>query len=86
MVIVDWFTKIIQLKVTTMNILSEEIVKIYKDKIWKLYGVLRKVLNDKEADKSIGNKKNIINSISSSIRWTNRTNQSRGWNILMTLC
>ena len=63
MVIVDWFTKIIQLKVTTMNISSEEIAKIYRDNIWKLYGVLRKVLSDKGADKSIGNKKNVINSI-----------------------
>ena len=69
-----------------MNISSEEIAKIYRDNIWKLYGVLRKVLSDKGADKSIGNKKNVINSISSSIRWTDRTNQSRGWNILMTLC
>ena len=32
-VIVDWFTKMIRLKATTMNISSEGIVKIYKDKI-----------------------------------------------------
>ena len=32
-VIVDQFTKIISLKATTMNISSEGIVKIYKNKI-----------------------------------------------------
>jgi len=32
-VIVDWFTKMIRLKATTMNISSEEIAKIYRDEI-----------------------------------------------------
>ena len=38
----------IQLKVTTTNILSEEITKIYKDDIWKLHGIPRKILSDQE--------------------------------------
>jgi len=46
MVIVDQFTKIIQLKVTTMNISSEGITEIYRDDIWKLHGVSRKILSD----------------------------------------
>ena len=46
-VIVDQFTKMICLKATTMNILSEEIAKIYWDKIWKLHGVPRVILNDR---------------------------------------
>jgi len=29
-----------------MNILSEGIVKIYRDNIWKLHGVPRKILSD----------------------------------------
>ena len=33
MVIVDWFTKMIQLRATIMNASSEEITKIYQDKI-----------------------------------------------------
>jgi len=45
-VIVDQFTKIIRLKVTTTNILSEGIVKIYRDNIWKLHGILKKILSD----------------------------------------
>jgi len=36
-VIVDQFTKMIRLKATTMNISSEGIAKIYRDKIWKLH-------------------------------------------------
>ena len=45
-VIGDWFTKIIWLKVTTTNIFSEGIVKIYKDNIWKIHGILKKILSD----------------------------------------
>ena len=47
-VIIDWFTKMIRLKAITTNILSEGIVKIYKDDIWKLHGVPRKILSDWE--------------------------------------
>ena len=46
-VIVDRFTKIIRLKATTTNILSEGITKIYRDEIWKLYGVPRRILSNK---------------------------------------
>ena len=44
-VIVDQFTKIIQLKAT---ISSEGIAKIYKDEIWKMYRIPRKILSDRE--------------------------------------
>jgi len=46
-VIVDQFTKMIQLKTTTMNILLEGIAKIYRDNIWKLHGIPRKILSDR---------------------------------------
>ena len=38
----------IRLKVTTINVLSEEIAKIYQDEIWKLHGVPRTILSDRE--------------------------------------
>jgi len=38
-VIVDQFTKIIRLKATTMTVLLEDIAKIYRNEIWKIYGV-----------------------------------------------
>jgi len=41
---VDQFTKI---KATTTTVLSEEIAKIYWDEIWKLYGILRRILSNK---------------------------------------
>ena len=47
-VIVDRFTKIIQLKATTINISLEEIAKIYKDKICKTHSVPRKILSNRE--------------------------------------
>ena len=46
-VIVDQFTKMIQLKATTTNISSEGIAKIYRDNIWKLHRIPRKVLSDR---------------------------------------
>jgi len=33
--------------VTTTNISSEEIAKIYRDKIWKIHGISRKILSDR---------------------------------------
>jgi len=47
MVIVDRFTKIVRLKVTMTNIFLEEIVKIYRDKIWKLHRIPKKILSDR---------------------------------------
>jgi len=37
----------IQLKITTTNISSEGIVKIYRDDIWKLHIVPKKILSDR---------------------------------------
>ena len=47
MVIVDRFTKMVRLKATTTNVSSKEITKIYRDKIYKLYKVLRKILSNR---------------------------------------
>jgi len=46
-VIVGRFTKIVWLKATTMNVSSEGIAKIYRDDIWKLHGIPRKILSDR---------------------------------------
>jgi len=46
-VIVDRFMKMICLKATTMNISLEGIAKIYRDDIWKLHGIPRKLLSDR---------------------------------------
>ena len=46
-VIVNQFMKMIHLKATMTNISSEGIVKIYRDNIWKLHGIPRKILSDR---------------------------------------
>jgi len=46
-VIVDRFIKMIHLKAVTMNVSSEEIAKIYRDDIWRLHGIPRKILSDR---------------------------------------
>ena len=46
-VIVNRFTKMIRLKATTTNVSSEGIAKIYRDDIWKLHGIPRKILSDR---------------------------------------
>ena len=68
-VIINQFTKMIQLKATTINISSEGIAKIYRDNIWKLHGVPRKILSDQgpqfalkfmeEFTKALGTKKQL---------------------------
>ena len=47
MVIVDQFTKMIRLKVTTTTVSSEKIAKIYRDNIWKIHRILKKILNNR---------------------------------------
>ena len=37
----------VQLKATTTNVSSEGIAKIYRDNIWKLHGIPRKILSDR---------------------------------------
>ena len=45
--IIDQFTKMIQLKAMSTNISAEDIAKIYRDEIWKLHRVQRKILSDR---------------------------------------
>jgi len=69
-VIVDQFTKMIRLKTITMNISLEGIAKIYRDEIWKLYGIPRKILSDRglqfalkfmeELTKALGTKRQLL--------------------------
>ena len=47
-VIVDRFTKMIWLKATTTNILLEEIAKIYRNEIWKLHKIPRRILSNRK--------------------------------------
>ena len=60
-IIVDQFTKMIQLKATIMNISSEGIVKIYRDNIWKLYGIPKKILSDREPQFALNFIEELIN-------------------------
>ena len=46
-VIVNQFTKMIRLKATTTAVSSKKVAKIYQNKIWKLYKVLKKILSDR---------------------------------------
>ena len=46
-IIANQFMKIIRLKATMTNISSKGITKIYRDNIWKLHGVSRKILSDR---------------------------------------
>jgi len=37
----------IRLKATTITVLLDEIIKIYQDKIWKLYKIPRRILSNR---------------------------------------
>jgi len=88
-VIMDRFTKMIHLKATTTNILSERIAKIYQDNIWKLHGIPRKVLSDRrpqfalkfmeELMKALGMKRQLLTAYHSQTDGqTERINQEIG--------
>jgi len=47
LVIVDRFTKMIRLKATTTNLSSEGVAKIYRDEIWKTYGISKTILSNR---------------------------------------
>ena len=47
MVIMNRFTKMVRFKTTMLNISSEEIARIYRDEIWKLHGIPKKILSDR---------------------------------------
>jgi len=69
-VIVDQFIKIIRLKAITTNISLEGITKIYRDKIWKLHGIPKKILSKRglqfgskfmeELIKALGTKRQLL--------------------------
>jgi len=69
-VIVDRFTKIIRLKATMTNVSLEGIAKIYRNDIWKLHGISRKILSDRgpqfaskfmeELTKALGTKRQLL--------------------------
>jgi len=40
---------VIKLRATTIAVLLEEIAKIYRDDIWKIYGVLKKILSNRRS-------------------------------------
>ena len=44
--VVDWFTKMTWLKITTI-VSSQEIARIYQDEIWKLHGIPRNILSNR---------------------------------------
>ena len=87
----------IHLKATTTNVSSEGIAKIYRDNIWKLHEIPRKILSDREGTtirikfhgrihKSTRDEETTIDGIPSTNRWSNGKNQSGDRNVSMTLC
>jgi len=88
-VIIDQFTKIIHLKAITMNISSEGIAKTYRNDIWKLHGVSRKILSNRgpqfaskfmeEFIKALGTKRQLLTAYHSQTDGqTERINQEIG--------
>ena len=47
-VIVDQFTKIIRLRITMTIVSLEKIAKIYKDDIWKIHRIPKKILSNRK--------------------------------------
>jgi len=48
LVVIDRLTKMIQIIPTFVGITSKEIAELYKNNIWKLHGIPRKIISDRE--------------------------------------
>jgi len=48
LVVVDRFSKIIRLMATTTSISSSKVARIYWDNIWKMHGIPKKIISDRE--------------------------------------
>jgi len=47
LVVVDRFSKMIRLVPTTTSISSSEVARIYRDDIWKMHGIPKKIISDR---------------------------------------
>jgi len=47
LVVVDRFSKMIRLMATTTSISSSEVARIYRDNIWKIHGIPKKIISDR---------------------------------------
>jgi len=47
LVVVDRFSKMIRLIPTTTSISSSEVAKIYRDNIWKMHGIPKKIISNR---------------------------------------
>jgi len=48
LVVVDQFSKMIRSMTTTISISSNEVARIYRDDIWKIHGIPKKIISDRE--------------------------------------
>jgi len=63
-VIIDQFTR---LKSTTTTVVSEDITKIYQNKIWKIHGVPQKVLSNRKPQFALKFMKDLIKALGTKI-------------------
>ena len=63
-VIIDQFTR---LKSTTIIVTSEDITKIYQNKIWKIHGVPQKVLSNRKPQFALKVMKDLIKTLGTKI-------------------
>jgi len=47
LVVVDRFSKMIRLMATTTSISSSEVARIYRDNIWKIHGIPKKIISNR---------------------------------------
>ena len=47
-VVYDWLSKIAYFLATIEEILAEDLTRLFRDNVWKLYGLLESVISDRE--------------------------------------
>ena len=48
LVVVDWLTKMVHFIPTTEKTMAEELAKLFRDNVWKLYGLPKSIISDRE--------------------------------------
>lgn len=65
LVIVDRFSKMIRLKATRTDLTSSQLAEIYRDEIWKLHGIPRRIISDRGPQFASEFMKNLLKGIGS---------------------
>ena len=96
LVVYNRFSKMLYFVVTIEKITAEELVRLFRDNVWKLYGLLESVILNRRSqfvvglmrklNKMLGDRKKIVYGLSPTDRWTDREDKLGAGAVLKDVC